>query len=262
MIAVYGVYLRTRLALQLQYRVAALIWLLSLFVPTMVSLIVWRTVAGTGAVAGYDGAQFVAYFLVAMVVDHCTFSWIMFDFEFQVRQGTLSPQLLKPLHPIHAAIADNAGYKVATLAVVIPGVFLMAAVFHPAWAPTALGVLLFLPALLLAAALRFLVEYALALLGFWTTRVSAFNDLYMALMLFLSGLWVPLAVLPAPVRLAAELLPFRGMIAFPTQLLLGSVSPRDALAGFVLQLVWLLLAYAGFRLMWRAGMRTYSAVGA
>lgn len=262
MIGVYAVYLRTRLALQLQYRVAALIWLLSLFVPTIVTLVVWRTVAGNGSVHGYDGAQFVAYFLVTMVVDHCTFSWVMFDFEFQVRQGTLSPQLLKPLHPIHAAIADNVGYKVATMVVVLPGAVLLAAVFHPAWSPTALGLLLFLPALLLATALRFLVEYTLALLGFWTTRVAACNDLYMALLLFLSGLWVPLAVLPGPLRLVAELLPFRGMVAFPSELFLGRLSVPDAAGGFALQLAWLLLAFLGFRLVWRLGMRTYSAVGA
>lgn len=262
MIGVYGVYLRTRLALQLQYRVAAAIWVFSLFIPTVVTLVVWRTVAGAGSVQGYTAGGFVAYFLVAMVVDHCTFSWIMWDFEFQVRQGTLSPQLLKPLHPIHASIADNIGYKVATLAVVLPGALVLALLFHPAWTVTAAGALLFLPALLLAAVLRFLVEYTLALAGFWTTRIGALNDLYMAVMLFLSGLWVPLAVLPGPARAVAQVLPFRAMVAFPTELLLGRLDGSQVAAGFALQAVWIALAYPAFRLVWRLGMRTYSAVGA
>ncbi len=262
MIAIYAVYLRTRLALQVQYRVAALIWLLTLFLPTIVTMVVWSTVAGAGSVHGYTAGEFVAYFLVAMLVDHCTFSWVMWDFEFQVRQGTLSPQLLKPLHPIHAAIADNAGYKAATLAVVLPGMVVLSLLFHPTWHVTVAGLLLFLPSVALAIVLRFLVEYTLALSGFWTTRIGAINDLYMAVLLFLSGLWVPLAILPAPVRAVAQLLPFRAMVSFPTEVVLGRVAGRDVAIGLMLQLLWTLAAFALFGLVWRRGIRAYSAVGA
>ena len=54
---------------------------------------------------------FAAYFIVLMMVNHVTFSWIMFEYDYRVRQGTLSFALLRPVHPIHADIADNVSFK-------------------------------------------------------------------------------------------------------------------------------------------------------
>ena len=51
-------------------------------------------------------------------------------------------------------------------------------------------------------------------------------------MLFLSGQMVPLSLLPAPVQALAAVLPFRWMVSFPVELLLGRVSPQDTLAGY------------------------------
>ena len=87
-------------------------------------------------------------------------------------------------------------------------------------------VLAFVPAVVLAFLLRFLSGWTLALAGFWTTRVFAINEVYCVAMLFLSGQMVPLSLLPGPVQALAAVLPFRWMVAFPVELLLGRVSPR------------------------------------
>jgi ABC-2 type transport system permease protein len=262
MIGVYAVYMRTRIALQFQYRVAALIWMITLFIPTIMTIVVWRAVAGANTVHGYTSGDFAAYFLVAMVVEHVTFTWVYFDFEFQIRNGTLSPQLLKPLLPIHASVADNIGYKVVTLATVIPTFVVLDLAFQPVWNTNIGSLLLALPAVLLAAIMRFIVEYTFACVAFWTTRIGAFNDIYNALLMFLSGYWMPLAILPPPVYAVALVLPFRCMVAFPTELALGRLAPADIVQGFALELAWLAVALLAFRLVWQRAIRAYGAVGA
>jgi ABC-2 type transport system permease protein len=52
------------------------------------------------------------------------------------------------------------------------------------------------------------------------------------------------------------------MIGFPVELLLGRLTPMEALTGLAVQAVWLALSLALLRLVWRAGVRVYSAVGA
>jgi ABC-2 type transport system permease protein len=52
------------------------------------------------------------------------------------------------------------------------------------------------------------------------------------------------------------------MIAFPLDLLLGRLTPLEALTGFAAQAGWLMLSLVLVRLVWRAGARVYSAVGA
>jgi len=50
---------------------------------------------------------FVSYFIILMLVNQFTYTWVMFDYEYRIREGFLSFALLKPVHPIHSDIADN-----------------------------------------------------------------------------------------------------------------------------------------------------------
>src|SRR6185503_12190346 len=98
--------------------------------------------------------------------------------------------------------------------------------------------------------------------AFWTTRVEAINQLYFTLDSFLAGRIAPLALLPGWLGVAAIYTPFRSMGAFPVELALGRVPVDQILAGFVLQLLWLGAGWLAFRLIWAAGVKQYSAVGA
>jgi ABC-2 type transport system permease protein len=60
----------------------------------------------------------------------------------------------------------------------------------------------------------------------------------------------------------AYILPFRWMLGFPVELLLGRLTPTEAVVGLGVQVLWVALAYVLMRLVWRAGIRLYSAVGA
>jgi ABC-2 type transport system permease protein len=264
LIEYYGAQFRNTIALQLQYRVSLVIWLLGSVLQPVIYLVVWTTVAasGGGTVGEFTAGDFAAYFIVLMLVDHLTFSWIFYEFEYRVRQGNLSPLLLRPIHPIHKDIAENLTYKLLTSAIMLPTAGALALAFRPTFATEPWMLAALIPALLLGFGVRFLIEWTLALAAFWTTRVAALNELYFVGMLFLSGQVAPLALLPAPVRLVADLLPFRWMVAFPVELAIGRLTPAEALRGLGTQFVWLLLSLVLVALVWRAGVRRYSAVGA
>jgi ABC-2 type transport system permease protein len=73
---------------------------------------------------------------------------------------------------------------------------------------------------------------------------------------------MPLTLLPGPVRVLAEILPFRAMIGFPVELLLGRLTMAEALTGLGIQAAWVVVGLVLLRVVWRAGVRIYSAVGA
>jgi ABC-2 type transport system permease protein len=196
-----------------------------------------------------------------MVVNHLTFSWVMYNFEYRIRPGDFSFALLRPLHPIHSDIADNVGYKLLTLLIMAPAVILLSLAFGADFHPSLWAALGFLPALALAFLVRFLLEWAFAMAAFWTTRVDALNQVYFVASLFFSGLIAPLSLLPGPLRTISALLPFRWLLAFPVDMALGRLSQREALIGFVAQLAWLAVTVALLRFLWPAGVRRYAAVG-
>jgi ABC-2 type transport system permease protein len=268
-VEVYRALVKQGVGLMMQYRFAMLIWAVWGFVGPLVSLAVWTAAtAGKGAITNpaggvtFDRADFAAYFLTYMVFGHITMSWEAFEFSYRVRTGSLSPHLLKPIHPIHSDASRNAGFKLVTSAMLLPVWLALILILKPAAPASMLQLALAVPALALAVVMRYLIQYCLALVAFWTTRVEALNQFYFTLDAFLAGRIAPLGLLPGWLGVAAYILPFRGMGAFPVELALGRVPPGEILPGFVLQLVWLAVAAAGFRALWAAGVRQYSAVGA
>lgn len=263
MIDLYRAYFRMSIALNLQYRMAMLIWLIGMIVEPLMYLVVWRTVAiyNEGTVSGYSAGDFSAYFIATMLVNHVTFSWIMWEYDYRIRMGEFSSTLLKPIHPIHKDIAENLGYKLLTLLVIVPTAALLAWLFPPTFVFSGWAIMAFVPVLATAFFMRFLLEWALAMSAFWTTRIGAINQAYFVLLLFFSGRLAPLDLFPDFVQTIADLLPFRWMISFPVRLLLGQLSVEETLIGFAAQLLWLGIGYALIRVVYRAGIKRYAAFG-
>lgn len=260
---IYQAQFKATVALQLQYRAELVLWLIGMILEPVIYLVVWTTVAHSrgGSVRGFTAGDFAAYFIVLMMVEHLTFTWIMWEFEWRIRQGTLSPKLLRPLHPIHSDIADNVTYKILTLIVMLPTAGILSWVFHAQWHLHLWSILAFFPALLLAFLVRFLLEWTLALSAFWVTRVRAINQFYYVTVLFLSGQVAPLSFLPSGLQHLSEVLPFRWMVAFPVELFLGRLTPKEVLLGFLAQGFWLTIGIVLVKIVWKAGIRRYSAVG-
>jgi ABC-2 type transport system permease protein len=263
-LAIWRAQARNTLAIQLQYRIALVIWMIGLVLSPLIYLVVWTTVAHAkgGNVGTYSAHDFAAYFIVLMIVDHVTFTWVIFNADFRIRQGALSPLLLRPVHPINADIVENVSFKLLMFMVIIPAAIAMSVAFGPRLHPAPWAVVAFVPALALAAVLRFTVEWTVSLISFWISRMEALDQMYYVLMLFLSGQVAPIGLFPAPVQLAANVLPFRWMVAFPVELLLGRLSLGETAAGFGVLLAWLAVGFVGLRITWRLGLKQYSAVGA
>lgn len=265
----YRANLRVAIASMLQYRFTILIWAVWGFVGPLISLAVWSaasaarggTIVNKATGASFAAGDFAAYFLVYMIFGHLMMSWDAMEFAGRVQNGGLSPMLLKPVHPIHRDAAANIAFKLTTSAMLLPVWALLFWMLKPHIVLTPLS-LLAIPALALACVLRYVLQYVLALVAFWTTRVEAINQLYFTLDSFLAGRIAPIALMPAWIAAFALYSPFRAMGSFPVELALGRVPAEQVLPGFALQGLWLIVAVALLRTLWAAGIRQYSSVGA
>jgi ABC-2 type transport system permease protein len=115
-------------------------------------------------------------------------------------------------------------------------------------------------ATLLAFAINFLIQSSIACLCFWTERASALERLVYIPFVFLSGLVAPLEMFPPALRRLAEWTPFPWILRFPAALLAGE--PLAVGRGLVVMVAWIALLLPLCMLLWRAGVRRYSAMGA
>ena len=88
--------------------------------------------------------------------------WDAYEFEFEIRQSSLSPKLLRPLHPLHYSVVGNIVYKVTTLPALLPALVLMGWTFHVRLQMEWWHIALFVPSVVLASALTFLFGWCVA----------------------------------------------------------------------------------------------------
>jgi len=230
-------------------------------IPPLIYLFVWSTAAGSGTVGGMTREGFVAYYLVLIVVNQLTYSQTNWTVGDVIRYGGMSSLLLRPLSPVFDALSSEVAGKVVYLTFVVPVTAVLAVILRPELHLTLRNALAFVPAVALAWALRFLWGYSLALLAFWATQADALLALQDALIFLLAGQVAPTVLLPGVLRTAALVLPFRYMVGFPVEVLSGQLDRVGLGVGFAYQVGWLTVALVAFLVIWRAGVRRYSAVG-
>jgi len=255
--------IRTAIQQQFQYRAATYMYLVGMVAEPVIYLVVWSTIADQsgGTVGGLTAGEFAAYYIVWTLVRTMNIVFTPYGWEERIREGELSGQLLRPLHPIHYDLAWFAGGKVPWVLFYLPIAVVLTLVFNPTFDVRPLEIAVFAVAVWGAYLIRTFYQSALGLVTFWTTRVGALFQLYITLELLLSGRLVPLTLMPEWVQTAAWFLPFRWTFYFPIQALVDDLSNEQLLGGLAMQALWTLIGIGLFSLVWRYAIRRYTAVG-
>lgn len=261
-VSLYLTLAKVSIANQFQYRAANYFYMIGMVTEPVVYLVVWSTVARShgGSVGGFTAGTFAAYYIVWTLVRNMNIVFTPFGWEERIREGELSAQLARPVHPIHYDLAMFAGWKVVVIVLWLPIALVLSLVFHPHLDPTAAQVVVFLVAIWGAYLIRSMLLWLLGMITFWTTRIGAMFELYFALELLLSGRVVPLSLMPAWARTVADFLPFRWTFGFPITSLVGPVTNGELVTGLLAQLGWIVAGAVAVQLMWRRAVRRYTAV--
>jgi ABC-2 type transport system permease protein len=248
----------------LAYRAEIFIWILTGSIP-LIMLAVWigKAEAEGGSVGGFSASDFTAYFLAAWLSQQMIVAWVAWELDYQIRQGILSPKLLRPLDVYWEFIFMHLGERVIRLPVIlvvvslglwlVPGTVLTPSIGH---------VLVFLVSIFTAWLIRFQIAYSIGTLSFWFDRSAAFDELYFVVAAFLTGSFAPIEFYPPMARAIIEWTPFPYLIYYPVQILTGAASGSEMLRILGIQLAWLSLFTLIRVLLWRRGLRRYGAVGA
>jgi len=255
--------MKTAILVEFQYRVANYFYMIGMIAEPVIYLVVWSTVAKSqgGQVGGYTPGMFAAYYIVWTLVRNMNIVFTPYGWEWRIRRGRLSMELLRPIHPLHSDVAFFAGWKFVVILLWLPLAAFLSWIFKPELNPTWLEIVVFFLAIWGAYLIRTMLLSVLGMITFWTTRVSAIFELYFALELLLSGRLVPMSLMPGWVQTLAAYLPFQWTFQFPIEALVGQLTTQQLAAGLGMQLFWILAGIAAVNLMWRFGIKQFSAVG-
>ena len=263
MVDIYLTTARMAIASEFQYRTGHYFFLLGMIAEPVIYLVVWTTIADQqgGEVQGLSAGYFAAYYIVWTLVRNMNIVFGAPYWEYRIREGELNRDLLRPMLPLHWDIAWFAGWKVVMIVLWLPIAFGLSLVFDPTLSPRPAEIVTFAIAIWGAYLIRTMLQESLGMLCFWTTRGAAIFDLYMTVELLLSGRLVPLPLMPDWVQEISRFLPFQWAFYFPIESLVGDLSNQELAQGLFVQLFWILVGLAIFRVAWRSAIKRYSAVG-
>jgi ABC-2 type transport system permease protein len=109
--------------------------------------------------------------------------------------------------------------------------------------------------------MRYFTQFSLGLLGFWFSQALVLTDVFWMLFLLFGGAVAPLQLLPEPLQTLAYHLPFRFMMSFPIEIMMGQLTVNEILLGLSSQIIWIVILFAVYRILWARGIRKFSAFG-
>jgi ABC-2 type transport system permease protein len=253
------IFLLTYYAKTLEFRAEIFLWALSGSLP-IILMGVWIKAAENGNFE-LTAISFARYFFSVFLIRQFTTIWVIWEFEKEVLEGTLSFRLLQPIDPVWHHVANHLAEKTTRLPLVIFFTILFFCLYPQAiWLPSIRNSFLFIFALIMAFILRFIIQYTFAMFAFWTERASAIEQFWFLFYIFLSGYIAPLEVFPPVVREILLWTPFPYFINFPAALLVGL--PVNFWRGMLIILGWAIVFLFINRWLWRKGLEQYSGMGA
>ena len=222
----------------------------------------WRAVYGsTGEIAGLTLNTTLSYILLAQVFGPLTDVDLIFEFGFNLREGGIIHQLLRPINFLAMYYAQNVGNLATHMVLQIPLALVATFVFGLKW-PTdpSVWAAFLISALLGYTALYFFV-FCVACLTFYTTEVWGLGVLFFGMSLFLSGGLVPLVMMPGWLQTIVLSIPFAQALAVPISILTGITPLSQVPHVWLIQAAWVLGLWLFSNLFFRIAIRKVTVQG-
>jgi len=212
-------------------------------------------------VGGYDATAAVTYTWLTQALLMTVSIW-GYDFANRIRSGDIATDLIRPVHPLRAALAFDLGR--AWFHWVFRGIppFVLGAFFFPMRLPdsavtwTAVGASVTL-AVVVSFAWRTIYNSA----AFWLTEIRGVGTIALIVSTLLSGFLIPVRFFPDWLAAIANATPFPSMIQAPVDIFVGATSGIDAVIALGVQLAWAVVLLTVARATFALGVRHLAVQG-
>lgn len=237
-------------------------WMVVGAIGPVVMTMVWFAVLGErDQIGGYGQSDFILYYLLTTV------GWYIVGGSFDrvlgraIKDGDITKSLLQPYNIVLGKAVWEQAWKVLSLLLSLPIVGLIIFLVKDKvqwgwnWSDTPSLILS-----LLAGALVFaLMQAIIGTMAFWVVEVWPYSEMNEMLLNLLGGLMAPIALLPSSVQVVTMYLPFRYVFYEPVSIVLGKTT--NVVDVLMRQWLWVGVLWVMYKLLWRAGIKKYEAVG-
>ena len=245
----------------LTYRANIVLWFLTVVIQTVFILYLWIAVYGSGGnIGNYSFQELFTYYILQLIIYQVATTFISWDIIQEIKDGNFSQYLLKPVNYFKWQFTNNFSFKAAEIVFSIFGLIAVVLATQKYLLPPDSIFTLFHTIVLtfFSAILSFLLEFIIGITAFWIVNAYNFRMLINIFNRLFSGSVIPLTLLPGPLIIISQFLPFPFLSYVPVQVYLGKINIVNAYAGMIFWIIFMaIFAHYYFKL----SIKRYEAVG-
>jgi len=208
------------------------------------------------SVGGYDARAAVTYVWVGQALLMTVWMWGWMDIAVRIRTGDIASDLVRPVHPLRAALAFDLGRSVYHI--VFRGIppFIVGAAFFPVRVPSdPLVWLAFMVSVALAVTVSFFFRVLYNVVAFWTTDVRGAMMIGGIVANLFSGFLIPVSFFPDWLAAIARATPFPSIVQTPIDIFVGAATGPAMGGAIATQIGWLIVLGVFARWTFGLGVR-------
>lgn len=248
----------------IQYRAEIIIWVVLDFVPPLVLLAIWGAIfSGRSEIKGYTFTSMALYYVSVFIINSICAAHFSDWRARDVREGKIDLALVKPISYLATVFFHHTGgklfyYLFATipfLLVCLAAARILGIEIQLTWQQLA-GFMFLLTADYL---IHFFLGFCIVLSSFWLEQADSMNHFVSILLTVLSGMMLPITLMPNWLAAIVSALPFKYLYATPLAILQQNyvLSLGDVLYVCMSVLGLYLLS----QLLWQQGRKIYGSAG-
>lgn len=260
----YWAVIKNNFLATLEYRASILAWRLLDVVSLGSVIFIWLAVYRDNQSLGtYNFNDIMLYYLLIPIIRSFTDIYVTDHLSKFIKDGGISAILTKPINILAHELSLQIGAKVSGQAFRIPahlGIVILIAYLFQLVIPLK-NIPLALIICVGAYFLNFFIDASLALLTFWMEDSWALSHFKNILIMILGGVTFPLDILPKNIAPIFNILPFKFSVYYPLNLIQERADMSYVGSELLLLVIWILVFWALMLIMWKIGMKKYTAIG-
>ena len=263
----YWAIFRVSLSERMTYRGDFVLGTMLRFLPMVTTILLWQAIykgSQQNELAGFGYNEMIAYLLLTNISRmFSSMPGLAGGIAREIREGTMKRYMLQPIDLLGYLLVYRVAHKVTYIVASFLPYFLLFFLcrgFFDGF-PDLATLAAYAVSLVLSFLVGFFFEACVGMVGFWFLEVTSLLYIVMTLNFFISGHMLPLDLLPQPWSGLLKILPFQYMAYFPAVVFLGKVKGTELVIHLAGALGWSLFFMVLARVLYRLGLRRYSAFG-
>lgn len=245
----------------LQVRSRSFIWFLIAMIQPMILISYWSGLpAKSNATPGWTTPELNTYYLLVVIAVTGIISHIEEKIsEDDIQHGELVRYITRPFPYIISNFLEEIPYRIMQCSFGLIAFFLLSSFIDTINIPFAnpMTILIFTGALLLS----FILQSSFALIAFWIIDAHGIFNALEIVRIVLSGILIPISLLPLWMQPIAYITPFPYLIYFPIISLQGKAPFELQVWVIFMQLLWIAIFGSLYFILWKLGLKKFSGVG-